>query len=344
MPTTFNAISIGQLTDIDSVEGNFTAENANALVGMTFGGPGDALVDDFVEISEAGNVGSAYNMNNAQTEQFSVDGGGPQTFDGTSVYNATITYTDGSTANYTAVVFQDVNGNTYLAPEFSNNADQASLEADSIQSISLDSLLGNTYSGMTASREEWDFVTCFVRGTRIETMTGLVAIEDLKLGDLVRTVDNGFVPLRWVGSKTVDGQGTFAPILIRKGALGNTRDLRVSPQHRILMRDWRAQVYVGSPDALAAAKHLVNGDTILPDPCDEVEYFHIMFDHHELVFAAGIASESFNPGHLGWGALAVEAREEILMLFPELRERGLSAYGPAVRPSVRAHEAQLLST
>jgi hypothetical protein len=38
MPTTFSAISLGQLPDIDTWEGNTTSENAGALVGMTFGG------------------------------------------------------------------------------------------------------------------------------------------------------------------------------------------------------------------------------------------------------------------------------------------------------------------
>lgn len=172
MRTTFNAISIGQLADIDTNEGNFIAENAAALVGMTFGGPGAALVNDFVEVSAVGNVGGFYNMNNSPNDQFSVDGGAAQTFDGTSVYSATVTFVDGTTGTYSAVVFQDVNGNAYLAPEFSDNADQRLLNSKPIQSVSLDRLLGNQFSGLNAAREEWDFVPCFVKGTRIITQGG----------------------------------------------------------------------------------------------------------------------------------------------------------------------------
>ncbi|WP_457646328.1 Hint domain-containing protein, partial [Profundibacter sp.] len=232
-------------------------------------------------------------MDNNPSEQFSINGGAPQTFDGTSVYNATITYIDGTTATITAVVYQDVNGNTYLAPEYSANADQTALEAGAIRSISLDSLAGNVYSGMTTSRETWNYVTCFVCGTKIETANGPVAIENLKTGDLVQTVDNGLQPLRWIGSRTVPAENTFAPVLIRKGALGNTEDLRVSPQHRILLSGWRAEVNLGVSEVLAPAKSLINGETILRETGGEVEYFHIMFDRHELVFAAGIESESF---------------------------------------------------
>ncbi|WP_428544758.1 Hint domain-containing protein [Profundibacter sp.] len=282
-------------------------------------------------------------MDNNPNDQFSINGGAPQTFDGTAIYNATITYIDGTTATITAVVYQDVNGNTYLAPEFSANADQTALEAGAIRSISLDSLAGNNYSGLTSSRETWNYVTCFVRGTKIETADGPVAVEDLKTGDMVRTVDNGLQPLRWIGRRTVPAENAFAPILIRKGALGNTEDLRVSPQHRVLLSGWRAEINLGLPEVLAPAKSLINGETILRETGGEVEYFHIMFDRHELVYAAGIESESFHPGDMGWNALTDETREEILTLFPELRDEGVKAYGATARPTIKSREAQMLS-
>ncbi len=341
MPTTFNVISIGVLADMDTSEGDNVAENASALVGMTFGSAGNTLVNDFVTMSQVGSVGSSYGSNNSPAEQFSINGGAGQTFDSTVIFNATITYIDGTTATYTAVLYQDVNGNAYLAPEFSANGDQTALEAGAIRSITLDSLVGNSYSGLTASRESWNFVTCFVRGTEIETANGPVPVETLKAGDLVRTVDNGLQPLRWVGQRVVAAEGDFAPILIGKGALGNTEALRVSPQHRVMLSGWRAELFYGQPEVLAAAKNLVNGDTIVREVGGEVAYFHILFDQHELVYAAGIESESFHPGQMAWPVLPAAAREEILTLFPELRESGIEAYGGPVRPMIKAHEAQL---
>ena len=342
MPTTFNVISLGVLADIDTTEGNNTSENAAALVGSTFGGVNNSLVNDFVSMSQVGNPGSVYDMDNNPNDQFSINGGAAQTFDGTAIYNATITYIDGTTATYTAVLFQDINGNAYLAPEFSANADQTTLEAGAIRSISLDSLVGNGYSGLTANRQAWNFVTCFVQGTEIETANGPVAVEELKEGDQIRTADRGFQPLRWVGSRKVPAQGAFAPIKICKGALGNSVDLWVSPQHRILLSGWRAELFFGQAEVLATAKNLVNGDTILCETGGDVEYFHIMFDQHELVYSAGIETESFNPGQLGWSALTQKSREEILTLFPELRMVGVEAYGGSVRPAIKAHEAQML--
>ncbi len=338
MPTTFTAIFLGNLADIDTVEGNNTAENASALVGLTFGGPGDALLADAVTWSPVGNPGGVYNMNNAGNDRFSIDGGPPQSFDGTSIYNATITYIDGTTATITAVIAQDVNGNTYLMPEFSPNADQDALEAGPIQSISLDSLNGNTFSGLTANREDWELVPCFTRGTLIATGRGKVAVEDLRQGDRVETLDHGLQPIRWIGNRTVDAQDAFAPVLFKAGAIGNDRDLLVSQQHRMLINNWRVELNTGHAEALAPARQLVNGRDIVLQPGGQVTYYHLMFDQHELVWAEGCLSESFHPGTLGWNSFEDATRQEILSLFPELARYGLTAYGPSARPSLSAHE------
>ena len=79
MPTTFTAISLGKLADIDSFEGNNTAENASALVGKTFGGSNDPLAHNSVTWSPVGNPGSYYNMNNmSANDRLSINGGPPQ--------------------------------------------------------------------------------------------------------------------------------------------------------------------------------------------------------------------------------------------------------------------------
>lgn len=341
MPTTFSVISIGVLADMDTTEGDNVAENAAALVGMTFGGAGNSLVNDFVTMASVGSVDASYGTNNSPADQFSINGGSAQTFDSTAIFNATITYIDGTTATYTAVLYQDVNGNTYLAPEYSANTDQTALEAGAIRSITLDSLVGNSYNGLTTDRQDWNYVTCFVRGTEIETKDGAVAVEHLQVGDLLRTVDHGLQPVRWIGRRTVAAKGNFAPIRFSKGALGNDTPLLVSPQHRMLLSGWRAELYFGQSEVLASAKSLINGDTIVRETGGEVEYFHIMFDQHELVYAAGIETESFHPGQMAWPNLAEAAREEILNLFPELRQNGVNAYGDPVRPVIKPHEAQL---
>jgi Ca2+-binding RTX toxin-like protein len=184
-------------------------------------------------------------------------------------------------------------------------------------------------------------VVCFVRGTSILTVAGEKPIEELVAGDLIMTLDHGYQPIRWIGSSIVEGKGRFAPIVIEAGTLGNARRLAVSPQHRMLLSGWQAELYFDEPEVLVAAKLLVNDMTIRAQEQAEVEYFHMLFDTHEIVYAEGAASESFHPGHVGWGALAEAAREEILSLFPQLEGLDFSAYGPAARRSLTAKEARL---
>src|SRR3954468_13378910 len=44
---------------------------------------------------------------------------------------------------------------------------------------------------------------CFLAGTHVVTNTGTVAIEDLRIGDLVATADRGVLPVRWIGRRTL---------------------------------------------------------------------------------------------------------------------------------------------
>ena len=185
-------------------------------------------------------------------------------------------------------------------------------------------------------------IPCFTRGARIATPDGEVAVEDLRAGDSVWTLDNGAQTIRWIGSKRVAAIGPLAPVLIPEGTLGNSRDIRVSPQHRMLISGWQAELFFGEAEVLVAAKHLVDGSVIRSVPGGEVEYFHILFDRHEIVLADGAPSESFHPGDQGLAGLGEATRAELLTLFPELEMAGSAGYGPAARRSLKAHEAALL--
>lgn len=186
-----------------------------------------------------------------------------------------------------------------------------------------------------------DLLTCFVSGTRIITRRGEIAIENLQSGDEVMTRDNGLQTIRWIGATTVRGQGKFAPITFREGALGNTRDLQVSPLHRMLLTGWQAELLFGEAEVLASAKHLVNGDTIFSAPCEQVTYYHMLFDQHEIVFAEGCPSESFFPGPATLGSVDHQVRDELFALFPELATIPES-YGPTARRCLRGKEAALV--
>lgn len=183
---------------------------------------------------------------------------------------------------------------------------------------------------------------CFVAGTMIDTPTGPRAVEDLVVGDLVTTMDNGAQAIRWTGRRAVVGQGDFAPIRFAPNALHNEEELLVSPQHRMLVTGWKAELLFGESEILVAAKHLVNGDLIHRLPMRETVYHHILFDAHEIVFAQGIPSESFHPGGTILDGDA-ELRSELSALFPELSQIGTGWDRMCARPVIKAREARVLS-
>ena len=183
---------------------------------------------------------------------------------------------------------------------------------------------------------------CFTRGTAIRTAQGEMVVESLAVGDMVWTESNGMQAIRWICQRTVPANGAFAPVRISAGTLGADRDICVSPAHRMLVKGPDIEVLFGVPKALVAAKDLVNNRTITRETTlESIEYFHIMFDQHEVLEAHGTLSESFFPHASVVGDVGDEQRKELFSLFPEL-EFGQQGY-PVVYPCLMAHEMTLLS-
>jgi hypothetical protein len=198
------------------------------------------------------------------------------------------------------------------------------------------------HHGHHGGDDDDDNPPCFARETCIKTNRGAVPVEALMEGDMVWTLENGYQPLRWVFHREVAAKGRFAPIRIKTGTLGATRDLLVSPAHRMLVQGAELAVLFGLEEAFVAAKDLVNGTTIMQEASLEtVEYFHLLFDAHQVLEAHGTLSESFFPHAEAINGFGAEQKEELFALFPEL---AFSAGGFCVaRPSLHPHEAALLT-
>ena len=193
-------------------------------------------------------------------------------------------------------------------------------------------------------------LVCFARDTAIETESGPVPIQTLREGDLVKCGDGQLRPICWIGARKLNADDlarnpNWYPIRFHAGAMGGgfpARDLYLSPQHGVLLHDWRAELLFGDNEVFVPAKHLVNDLTIRPDTSfNEIEYFHILLDEHHTVLAEGMECESLCVEALRSGALNTEARDEILGLFPELAA-DLSANGEAYRQTLRRYEAEAL--
>jgi hypothetical protein len=196
-----------------------------------------------------------------------------------------------------------------------------------------------------------DLVPCFTAGTLIATECGEVAVEALRVGDLVLTVDHGLQPIRWVGSRTLTADElaqapNLMPIRIEPGALGSGlpwTSLTVSPQHRCLVRSKIAERMSGDPEVLVAARHLLGAPGIAEiEAPQSVTYVHLLFDRHELLWSNGAITESFYLGKQAMTAVDRDARDEILQLFPALAS-GLPETGPLpARPFIRGRVARRL--
>jgi hypothetical protein len=186
----------------------------------------------------------------------------------------------------------------------------------------------NTVPGNSPLLDDIVGAVCFTAGTSIETSQGPQLIEDVSKGDLIKTQD-GLATVRWIGSRTYDTMTLSAnpklqPVRIVAGAMGlglPLRDLLVSRQHRMLVSSKIIERVCGASEALISAIKLTELPGIFVDDSVEgVEYFHILFDRHEVIFAEGTPSESLYTGPETLKTLSHEAREEILTIFPELAD------------------------
>lgn len=239
----------------------------------------------------------------------------------------------GLEAEYT-VVFEDSAGNQYTLVAFNIREPGAPNPYGSVEALAFVGGVG----GFPPIGEELTFVSnqegpsvayttlatppCFVAGSMVDTPEGPRKIDDLEIGDLVVTLDHGPQPVRWIAQTrlpraAMDANVDLAPVRIKAGAFGANcpvRDTMVSPQHRVLVSGHQAALYYGEDEVLVPAKKLINDCSItVQRDLEDVQYFHLVFDAHEVLCVDGLLSESFLPSENADQVLAVE--DEFLAVF-----------------------------
>ncbi len=196
--------------------------------------------------------------------------------------------------------------------------------------------------GTTVTFSEIENIICFTPGTNILTDQGERPVETLRAGDLVMTKDEGLQPIRWIGNRTVPAHDHLAPVAVTSDVLPEAkRTLLVSPQHRFLMSDWRAELLFGEREVLVSALHMVDDERAFRLPRSIVTYVHLMLDRHQIIYAEGVETESFHAADSGVAGLGDDEREDMFTEFPDLRE-DLANYGPTARRCLKRHEAAAL--
>ena len=294
---TSTMVFIGNLPPMDNDESDWDTDAAGSIAG-TYSSFGDLQMVDITnnDVNEDGAI-------------YDDEAGGPDfvtyTRDGTNytevpdatiTYFATVTEDDGTVHNIEVVVVQMTNGDVFVGDmQNLGNLDNLTIRTIELTAPNTTSAAGyNTYQTTTNT------TVCFAAGTLIDTPKGPVRVETLRKGDLVTTWNGDAQPIRWIGSTRPRPVASNAPVLIAPGALGPDMPgtaLRVSPQHRILVRSAVAWRMFGTSEVLVAAHRMLSLPGFSRNFMQRsVRYWHLLLDRHDIVRANGMWAETLLPG------------------------------------------------
>ncbi|MGL6210214.1 MAG: Hint domain-containing protein [Paracoccaceae bacterium] len=161
----------------------------------------------------------------------------------------------------------------------------------------------------------------FARGTQITLANGAQrSIEDLVAGDRVLTRDHGAQPVRWIGRATLRAVGAFAPVVIPAGVLGNAGNLIVSQHHRMFLYQPQRAPDLPTAEVLVQARYLADDETIFIREGGFVDYFSLVFDHHEIIYAEGVPAESLMVTEATVSRLPPDLADDVRARFPGLSQ------------------------
>ncbi|WP_291732992.1 Hint domain-containing protein [Leisingera sp. F5] len=356
--------SIGNINDgteniyVDNTGDQFNTEMDGFTITLTFVAPVNPGVVNTLKIGVADTVDSSYDTNlliaggSVQTAVVAQDDQEDIAINKTRVVDVL----DNDSATAGTLTITHINDQAVSAGDtvILTTGQEITLNADGTLTVVTDGDLETVYFNYTADNglgnsdtglvEINQTVPCFLRGTMIRVPGGEIPVEDLRPGMEVLTYDNGPQVLQWAGSRRIACTPGTAPIRFARGSCGNTRDLYVSPQHRMLVCGSRAELLFGEDEVLVKAKDLVNDSTIRPAlDLQEAEYVHLLFGRHQILWADGALSESYQPGPQTAAGFDAGTLAEIRELFPELCAETGRGYGNAARLALRSHEARVLA-
>ena len=277
-----------------TVNGNQPGSNAAGILQINAGGTmeltGAVLNAANTTFTDNLTPTGTYTVNNSVVDVTFADAAGVLKLDDIAEFAGTITtfhagdsfFITGGTLSNPAVV----NGNTLT---FADSGAGAGAGAGGIDSIIFGSQI--SAGGFNIVNNNVQVVACFAEGTRIETESGPVAVEDLRVGDRAMMARDGNAePIVWIGQRAVNcarhpNPETVWPVRVSAGAFGENvpvRDLYLSPDHAVFVND-----------VLVPVKLLINGTSIAQEKWDGVRYFHVELPRHAVILAEGMPVESY---------------------------------------------------
>lgn len=252
-----------------------------------------------------------------------VGGAGGDTVNGIDVDRAypgdtvTVDNGDGTTSTITGITFYLSDGSRVFTPTDGSVLDDLAL-------------VSTTFVNGTGNLDVDDLgPPCLVSGTRIKTPEGFAKVENLEEGMTVLGQDGRHLTLRKVlrtefSARQIALNPKLAPVRIVAGALGGglpQRDLLVSRQHRMVISAKAVAKMFDCNEVLVPANKLLPLPGFYVDmEQPSVTYFHLVFDAHEIIYAEGAPTESLFTGVEALRSISKDAREELLVMFPQLND------------------------
>ncbi|MFP7673400.1 Hint domain-containing protein [Marivita sp. S0852] len=187
---------------------------------------------------------------------------------------------------------------------------------------------------------------CFATDTLIETESGQRPVQDLRAGDLVRTLDSGVQPIVWVFGTPVSQRDMARDRLLRPVVLpciDGFAPLSLSRQHRVVMSGKTVSRMFGHSAVLVPAKDLLSARAVRQNlPRHSIAYYHILLNGHHILNANGYAVESLFAGPQARDALSWHARQNLRACRDREAARVLHNPCPPARPFASGAKAQRL--
>jgi hypothetical protein len=347
-----NVIHLGNIADLDPVDGNATAENQNALLG-TYYGTSDPAAGHIFDLTVTDADGDFLTQSNdtAGTETVTYDlGAGPVVTHYDALLNVDMTVEFGpetGAADYNGLggVIQTETGDLFLVmidDDFGLGAN--TLDDFPISSVTINSISAFGHTQNASASDGQSFVPCFSAQTLIHTSRGQRPVGKIRPGDMVDTLDNGFQPVTWVGHNRL-GPNAIArnpsarPVHIAVGAFGGgrpERDLVLSPHHRVLLRSEIAQRMFGEAEVLVPCGRAVGLPGIQRVAARlGIHYVHVLCADHQLIWAEGAACESLFLGPQALMAIRQPVTEGRDLSLPEPRQAKMAPARKLIAPTPR---------
>lgn len=182
-------------------------------------------------------------------------------------------------------------------------ANNISLKTDSgttitAKSVTYDSSYTNAPKGdevVAVDVEDKNGVICYLAGSMIRTPDGDVAIENLRVGDVVLAYTNGQSVARdviWAGRKHMAVQTHLPeadagyPVRVKANAIADGvpyKDMLITPEHCLFL-----------DGVFVPVRMLVNGGSIAYDhTITAYDYYHVETQQHSVIMADGALTESY---------------------------------------------------